>query len=682
MNVAKSRRPFTVENKFAAELLERVAHTEPIAGKVDQIAKRRISVRFSHVVQSAHAFLSGIVARKIQNTVWILCPSVRAQDSIFETLLNWIPSAQFLPEAEFAAVENVLPDPEIAAERLALLAKIDSEPGPHVIVTTRASLDQPAPKRGLVPAATLRIKRGSSAAMEPLLEKLADASYQRVSLVTTRGQFAVRGGIVDLYSWQAPLPVRIEFFDDNVESLREFDVDTQTSVRDLREIDILLGTPDDKGGVVRDYIGTDDLTIDLEPEENSNARTQISEGWIEEGPEDFSGAFQDCDVGEFAVGDFLLAEAKRDQFIKRLEEWREKQARIVVYFQTEGEIERFRELISSEALHHVDLVLGTLARGFCFAAANLVILSAAELFGRFAPHARRHLYHAERHRAQIDFSELNEDDLVVHLEHGVGRFLGLSKIRTSTNAEQEVLALEFADEAKLYLPLEQAYLVSRYVGVGKRSPQLSSLADSKWARAKKSATASILDYAGKMLAVQAERETVPGHAFGADTKWQLEFEHSFPFRETPDQMKAIIDAKIDMERPRPMDRLICGDVGFGKTEVAIRAAFKSVMDGRQVAVLAPTTVLAQQHFEVFRQRMLDYPVRIEMLSRFRSHSEQRKILELLRQGGVDIVIGTHRLISGDVVFKDLGLVIIDEEQRFGVLHKEMFKELFKLVDVL
>src|SRR5207244_1297546 len=199
---------------------------------------------------------------------------------------------------------------------------------------------------------------------------------------------------------------------------------------------------------------------------------------------------------------------------------------------------------------------------------------------------------------------------------------------------------------------------------------------------KKNAVACVFDYSGKRLSIQAERQTHPGHAFGPDTKWQREFEHSFPFRETPDQMKAIIDAKIDMEQPRPMDRLICGDVGFGKTEVAIRAAFKAVMDGRQVAVLAPTTVLAQQHFEVFGQRMLDYPVRIEMLSRFRSPGEQRKVLQLLRQGGVDIVIGTHRLISGDVAFKDLGLVVIDEEQRFGVLHKEKFKELFKLVDVL
>jgi len=678
-----------VKKSISGELLDRVAQSEPIVRKLEQIETQRAPVRFSHIIAPGQALLAAVIARRMPKTVWIVCLSVRAQDSLYETILNWLPATQFLPEAEFAAVENVLPDPEIAAERLALLAKIDSEPGPHVIVTTRASLEQPAPKRGAVSAATLKIKRGATSTMEQLLEKLSGSGYERVAQVTTRGQFAVRGGIVDLYSWQAPLPVRLEFFGDNVESLREFDIDTQTSVRDLRQIDILLGAAGDQSAFVRDYIDKDDLIIEVEPEEAADNLTalsaqvvQISEGWIETGPEDFSGAFQDCDIGEFAVGDFLLAEAKRDQFIKRLNQWRKNKARIVVYFQTEGEIERFRELISGDVLQDVDLVLGTLARGFCFPPADLVVLSAAELFGRFAPHARRRLYHAERHRSQIDFSELNEDDLVVHLEHGVARFAGLTRIPTTTNGEQEVLALEFADEAKLYVPLEQAYLVSRYVGVGKRSPQLSSLADSKWARAKKNAASSIFDYAGKMLAVQAERETVPGHAFGPDTKWQREFEHSFPFRETPDQMKAIIDAKIDMEQPRPMDRLICGDVGFGKTEVAIRAAFKAVMDGRQVAVLAPTTVLAQQHFEVFRQRMLDYPVRIEMLSRFRSQGEQRKILELLCQGGVDIVIGTHRLISGDVVFKDLGLVVIDEEQRFGVLHKEKFKELFKLVDVL
>jgi transcription-repair coupling factor (superfamily II helicase) len=722
--------PPSAGSATSAELLELVARSEPIARKLEQIERARWPIKFSHVIESAQAFLVATIAGNIDQTIWVLCPSVRAQDSLYETLLNWLPSAQFLPETEFAAVENVLPDPEIVAERLALLGNLDvpkdgfvvanKERRPRVIVATRASLDQRAPKRGTLPSASLHLQRSASVEMQALLEKFTSAGYERAAQVTTRGQFAVRGGIVDFYSWQAPLPVRLEFFGDVVESLREFDIDTQTSVRDLKMADVLLGAIEDQSGLISDYVDNDHLKIDIEPEENSDSQIQVTESWIESGPEDFSSAFEDCNVGEFALGDFMLAEAKRNQFVKRLKEWRQTDARVVIYFQTEGEIERFREIIDPAALQDVDLVLGTLARGFCLPAANLVVLSAAELLGRFAPHARRRLYHAERHRAQIDFSELNEGDLVVHLEHGVGRFLGLIKMPSAvvgsprdesvrsttgrirpkgeladvspatgtagtireTRDGQEVLALEFADEAKLYVPLEQAYLVSRYVGVGKKSPPLNSLADSKWARAKKNAALSIFDYAGKMLVLQAERETNPGHAFGGDTKWQMEFERSFPFRETPDQMKAVIETKIDMERPRPMDRLICGDVGFGKTEVAIRAAFKAVMDGKQVAVLAPTTVLAQQHFEVFRQRMLDYPVRIEMLSRFRSQGEQRKILELLRQGGVDIVIGTHRLISGDVVFKDLGLVVIDEEQRFGVVHKEKFKELFKLVDVL
>jgi transcription-repair coupling factor (superfamily II helicase) len=723
---------FTVQKSIGIELLERVAASEPIARKLRAIQDAQWPVRFSHVIQPAQPFLAAIIAhawhqlspddRKAPDSaIWILCPSVHSQELFYESLLNWQSDALFLPEAEFAAAENVLPDPEIVAERLAVLMQIGHGTGPRVIVATRASLEQAAPGRDALKSALVQLRRGTTAQMERFLAQLTAGGYERVAQVTTRGQFAVRGGIVDLYSWQAPLPLRLEFFGDQIESLREFDIDTQTSVRDLDSVDILLGAAvgpdrpwliDNQSGHVRDYIAPNDLIMDLEPEMEGGApatpgsqelappHIQISEGWIETGPEDFSGAFQDCEIGEFAVGDLVLAEAKRAQFVERLQEWRANNTRIIIYFQTEGEIERFREIMAG-AIEGVDFVEGTLARGFCFPAANLVILSAAELFGRFAAHPRRRLRRAERHRAQIDFSELNEGDLVVHLEHGVGRFLGLVKIgrarppgapegvgqdgpavRPYQQQEQEVLALEFADEAKLYVPLEQAYLVSRYVGAGKKSPLLSSLGDGRWARAKIKAAASIFDYAGKMLAVQAERETHPGYAFAPDTKWQSEFEHSFPFRETPDQMKAIIDTKIDLERPRPMDRLICGDVGFGKTEVAVRAAFKAVMDGKQVAVLAPTTVLAQQHFEVFRQRMLDYPVRIEMLSRFRSQSEQKKVLQLLREGGVDIVIGTHRLISGDVVFKDLGLVVIDEEQRFGVLHKEKFKELFKLVDVL
>jgi transcription-repair coupling factor (superfamily II helicase) len=708
-----------VEKSTPGDLLTLVARSEPIAAKLRQIENRTWPIIFSHVIDSAQSFLVATIARNVDKTIWVFCPSVHSQELLHESLLTWQPDALFLPEADFVAVENILPDPEIAAERLALLSLVERNAGAHVIVATRASLDQAAPKPGALISALVQFRHGTTEKMERILEQLSGAGYERVAQVTTRGQFAVRGGIVDLYSWQAPLPVRVEFFGDEIESLREFDIDTQTSVNDLRSVEILLSAAakqgaavskppgrfgnrpsliEDQSGFIRDYIGNHHLKIDIEPGENSDAHIQISEGWIEgttsesspspDGTErvppleDFSGAFQDCEVGEFAIGDLMLVEAKRAQFAARLNEWRANKAKIVIYFQTEGEIERFREIMGQKgALDDVDLVEGTLGRGFRFPAANLVILSAAELFGRFAAHGRRRLRRAERHRAQIDFSELSEGDFVVHLEHGVGQFLGLEKF-AAQNGAQEVLVLEFADEAKLYVPLEQAYLVSRYVGVGKKSPPLSSLGDAKWARAKKNAAASIFDYAGKMLALQAERETHPGHVFGPDTKWQAEFEHSFPFRETPDQLRTIVETKIDMEQPRPMDRLICGDAGFGKTEVAVRAAFKAVMDGKQVAVLAPTTVLAQQHFEVFRQRMLDYPVRIEMLSRFRSHSEQRKVLELLRKGGVDIVIGTHRLISGDVVFKDLGLVVIDEEQRFGVLHKEKFKELFKLVDVL
>jgi transcription-repair coupling factor (superfamily II helicase) len=738
-----------VEKSVGVKLLESVAASEPIARKLGAIREARWPVQFSHVVEPAQSFLAAVIAHACHgrppddrhvadSTIWVLCRSVHSQELLYESLLNWRPDALFLPEAELVAVENVLPDPEIVAERLALLMEIERDSGPRIIVATRASLDQPAPKRGALQSAVSQLRRGANAKMEQLLDHLIASGYERAAQVTTRGQFAVRGGIVDLYSWHAPLPFRLEFFGDQIESLREFDIDSQTSVRDLGSVHILLGQKaaaseppgragdrsslvDDQSGFVRDYVAPNHFIIAIEPDieggvpatpcslDLASPHIHISEGWIQTGPEDFSGAFEDCDIGEFAAGDLALAEAKRAQFIERLKEWRANNTRVVIYFQTEGEIERFREIMAGTT-EGVDFVEGTLRRGFCFAAANLAVLSAAELFGRFAVHARRHLRRAERNRAQIDFSELNEGDLVVHLQHGVGRFLGLIKIPRSTgfqpvgpispadsaskmlagptdkmsvlHEEQEVLALEFADEAKLYVPLEQAYLVSRYVGAGKKSPPLSSLGDGKWARAKIKAAASIFDYAGKMLAIQAERQMHPGYAFAPDTKWQAEFERSFPFRETPDQMKAIIDAKIDMERPRPMDRLICGDVGFGKTEVAVRAAFKAVMAGKQVTVLAPTTVLAQQHFEVFRQRMLDYPVRIEMLSRFRSQSEQKKVLQLLREGGVDIVIGTHRLISGDVVFKDLGLVVIDEEQRFGVLHKEKFKELFKLVDVL
>ena len=270
----------------------------------------------------------------------------------------------------------------------------------------------------------------------------------------------------------------------------------------------------------------------------------------------------------------------------------------------------------------------------------------------------------------------------MHADHGVGRYLGLQRLPAADGTEGEVLALEFAGDARLFVPIEQAWQVSRYVGVGRHAPDLSALGDEKWKKARQAAEQSVFLYAGRLLKLQAERETGQGHAFGPDTPWQRELEQSFPYRETPDQLRALVEIKQDMESRRPMDRLLCGDVGFGKTEVALRAAFKTLMGGKQVVFLAPTTVLAQQHARTLRERMSEYPVKIELLSRYRTPAEQREVVKGLADGSVDLVVGTHRLLSPDVIFKNLGMVIVDEEQRFGVKHKEALKDRFRLIDVL
>ncbi len=325
--------------------------------------------------------------------------------------------------------------------------------------------------------------------------------------------------------------------------------------------------------------------------------------------------------------------------------------------------------------------VGFLSRGFLWPEAKLAVVTDSEIFGRYKPARPRQKLHAAPAAPVSDWSELEPGDFVVHVQHGIGKYLGLKPLEVS-GTRQEVLAIEYANEARLYVPVDQAHLVSKYIGAGKRIPKLHELGGSLWQKQKFSAERAILDLASELLEIQAARATLEGHAFSPDTPWQREFEAAFIYDETPDQLAAIEEVKADMESKKPMDRLICGDVGYGKTEVAIRAAFKAVMDGFQVAVLCPTTVLAEQHWNTFRERMAGYPVAIEMLSRFRTPGQQNKIVRLIREGGVDIVIGTHRLLSADVQFKNLGLVVIDEEQRFGVLHKEKFKQLRKLVDVL
>ncbi len=667
-------------------LLDRLASAPPLAARLAQIRRAEGAVVFEHVTESAQPFLAAILVRQLKQRLWLVCSDVRSQETMHNELLNWFPDALFFPTAEQAPFEGAVADPETTAERLAIVQKLNDPKNRQPVVLTRASLTDQVPTPATLKAQEVWLRPKMKLARDAFVAQLAEAGYERVGQVSARRQFAVRGGIIDVFSLHHGLPIRIEFFDDEIESLREFDLDTQTSVRTALACTLLLGEVEKLECVLQDYLGARDVTVDLTGS-LPTAPVSIIEGARGfDGLEDFSMAFYDHGLGEFEAGDFVVDEIKRESFFTQLREWREQGWQTHIFCNNEGEIERLRELIPAVEEDALVFTVGTLARGFTCPAAKIAVLSDAELFGRYRnTRARRMALRRAREqasRSQIDFSELNEDDLVVHLEHGIGRYEGMRSVPTPEGKQEEVLVITFANDARLYVPVEQSYLISRYVGVGRQNPPLSTLGDGKWAKAKKSAEQAVFDYAARLLSVHAERETARGYAFPPDTKWQREFEASFLYKETPDQLNAISAVKADMESEQPMDRLICGDVGFGKTEVAIRAAFKAVMGGKQVAVLVPTTVLAQQHYHNFRERMSDYPVTVEVLSRFRTQSQQRKAVQAAREGTADIIVGTHRLLSKDIEFKNLGLVVIDEEQRFGVLHKERFKEMFKLVDMV
>jgi transcription-repair coupling factor (superfamily II helicase) len=391
-----------------------------------------------------------------------------------------------------------------------------------------------------------------------------------------------------------------------------------------------------------------------------------------------------------------IAEAQRQEFFQQLHRWLRQEFSVHLFCNNDGERQRFLEIWREYNLGEtgpLQLRLGALSRGFLCEPAKLAVVTDAEIFGRYKVQRPRRLKspHAASSRSLLDinFAELEEGDYVVHLQHGIGRYQGLKAMPEIGGVPgEECMVIEYApadydqQAPKLYVPLSQAHLVGKYIGAGKARPPMNTLTGKRWAKTKAQTERAVRDIAAEMLAIQAARSAQQGHAFPPDTAWQHEFENSFLYEETPDQDRAIVATKNDMEAAKPMDRLICGDVGYGKTEVAIRAAFKAALGGKQAAVLVPTTVLAQQHLNNFRERMADYPVSIEMLSRFRSRRDQARVVKALAAGSVDIVIGTHRLLQRDIVFKDLGLVVIDEEQRFGVLHKERFKQLRTMVDVL
>jgi transcription-repair coupling factor (superfamily II helicase) len=750
---------------------------------------------------------------------WLGVDPLKSEISDFKSL--------FYPAWETLPHEAKLPHADVISERLETLVALSgwsrSKPEspnakPPLVVTSVTALLQRTFRPEQVRERTRTFQRGDHLDPLDLVEWLEEQGYEPEAQVNHKGEIALRGGIVDLFPLTSSWPVRLEFFGNELESLRYFDPISQMSKDGIEsvttppagELGILkqwMGRSEagDQPGssspreealaTLLDYLPRDTLFLLCEPElleeQAANYAEQVPKddpffvSWrkfqeeliktnrtvisiAEAGASELEipsstaqtiePHFESLDafrpIVERAV-DPQVAEAQRREFFAQLHRWSRQGHTVHIFCNNEGERQRFGEIwteygFAGAALPSpappeakageagarvprrsrlartsaggeqgttppgpggsapvgsgIQVHLGALARGFLCTEAKLVVVTDAEIFGRYKIQRPRRLKaaHAQTSRSllDIDFTDLDDGDYVVHLQHGIGRYLGLQMMPHSSGtkrlekaarpaeADQECLVIEYAASdpeqpaPRLYVPVSEAHLVSKYVGAGKARPPLNTLGGGRWQKTKEHAEHAVRDLAAEFLSIQAARASQAGHAFQADTPWQREFESAFLYEETPDQWKAILATKGDMEAPKPMDRLICGDVGYGKTEVAIRAAFKAVMDGRQVAVLVPTTVLAQQHFNTFRERMADYPIRVELLSRFRTPREQRKAIQDLATGAVDIVIGTHRLVQDDIAFKDLGLVVIDEEQRFGVLHKEKFKLLRKLVDVL
>ncbi len=706
---------------------------------------------------AARPFLVALLCRLLPRHGFVfITEGIKAQEILqqdLETWLGWAGEAGrplFYPEWEVLPHENRLPHADVIGERLeALQALASGGKGIHgrVLNTTAVGLMQRTFGRESLRERTRRLRVGDSVAPKDLLDWLEGQGYEPEAQVSARGQVALRGGILDVFPFTHPSPVRCEFVGDEVESLRYFHPHTQVSCERIGEVLLLPGgemgllrneKPGPSAATLLDHVPEATIFLLSEPEAIEEQVAEYSGrlppddawhlSWEEARGRMTSGgrcllelAGEGVAAGDEEVAvlgmeeldalgppharrpDQPVAEAQRRELFAQLHRWSRQGTTVVVCCNNEGERDRFNEIYREQGLASDEAplctVMGALSRGFQYPDARMVLVTDAEIFARYKVQRPRRLKsrHAQASRSafDIDFTAMAEGDYVVHIQHGIGRYRGLQTLpllstagSSGDTAGEECLVIEYAPPEpdrpapRLYVPVSEAHLVSRYVGAGRARPPLNTLGGKRWQKAKEHAEKAVRDLAAEMLSIQAARETQPGHAFAADNNWQHEFEAAFLYEETPDQQQAISLTKDDMQSTRPMDRLICGDVGFGKTEVAIRAAFKAVMDGKQVAVMVPTTVLAQQHFNTFAERMADYPVRVELLSRFRTPGQQQGVVRALGTGQVDIVIGTHRLIQPDVCFKDLGLVVIDEEQRFGVLHKERFKVLRRMVDVL
>ena len=693
------------------------------------------------------AHLGAVLGGQTRRPVVLLTSRLKQQETLQQDVETWLGllqsevPARFYPDWEVLPHEDKLPHADVISERLETLQALAGQKAP-VITATVASLMQCTLPPQEIFHRTRTLKLGERIEPLDLIEWLEEQGYEPEAQVTARGEISLRGGIIDVFPFTTPWPVRCEFFGDELESLRYFNPQSQISREKTEqvvispggEIGLLRRMKDPGSATLLEHLPEDAILLFCDPDaieemaaqkvmeippgdrfhvewttllsrmdERNLSRVGLCE--LDSEPADVQleistlEAFRPMGV---PLADPQIVDAQRREFFAQIHRWRRQEHAVLMLCNNQGEQERLEELWDEYGFEEkggkLDILHGTLSRGFLFNAGKWVVVSDAEIFGRYKVQRPRRMKSphggAMKSAFDINFTELERGDYVVHVQHGIGRYLGMKVMPLSGAKEgedksaHECVVIEYATSdpnnppPKLYVPVSEAHLVSKYVGSGKMNPPLNVLGGKRWEKTKEKAEKAVRDLAAELLRIQAVRETEHGHVFGEDTTWQREFETSFIYEETEDQMKAIEQAKSDMQNEQPMDRLICGDVGFGKTEVAIRAAFKAVMAGKQVAVLVPTTVLAQQHFNTFIERMMEYPVRIELLSRFRSKSQQAKTVAALQAGAVDIVIGTHRLIQPDVKFKDLGLVVIDEEQRFGVAHKERFKMLRTHVDVL
>ena len=630
-----------------------------------------------------------------------------------EQLQSWCsPQANVhcFPELDFPFYDRRQPSAVSAqeAERLQALAALTvgrSAGKPPLVIASGTAVASPTMPRGDFASYCHTLVPGTAADPLELLSRWQKMGYEVESLVELPGTMSRRGGIADIFPPHSSLPVRIEFWGNRVESLRSFDPASQRSTGLIASATIIPAREisETEGGNVLDYLPGDGLLILSSPSEIAAVVQKASQQALDAGVSNSPYlAWNEMETRLLSHRRVVLNSwdaqslpfslpqsygGRLETFLGSVPKMLSQKQRLVVVSLM---ADRLAELLEQQGIHlspaagvdevpprgSVTLVQGSLAGGW-MVKDGLTLLTDSEIFG-FVRQARR-VKKAPLRRRWL-FPRLTPGDYVVHIDHGIARFTGL--VRKSDNGvEREYLVLHYAANDRLYVPVENVERVSRYVG-GVQSPVLSRLGTQDWERTKRRIKQSVADIARELLDLYARREVARGFAFSGDTLWQQELEASFPYVETPDQLEAIIAVKEDMEKTRPMERLICGDVGYGKTEVAVRAAFKAVMANKQVAVLVPTTVLAQQHFITFRERLGAFPVRVEVLSRFCSPEEEKAVLEGLARGRVDICIGTHRLLQKDVVFRDLGLVIIDEEQRFGVMQKEKLKRVRKEVDVL